>query len=164
MEASTPAGHAIPFYSLSEARGLSDSEIVHLTYQHIMGTETRSGLFVSIAHPSNIKNPWNRLDRFSDGIEIANFDSFWQRELSESVLGFLSTGLTFPFNSYLSALRFFQLYKKDLTTWDTLTAEPKHHFAFIADDAHAKIKLNDNWGGNGPLMKPLFGWPRMSSF
>ena len=135
-EVSTPAGHAVSFYSLSDARNLPDSEVVRLTYRHILGAETRNGLFVSIAHPSNIKNPWNRLDRFSDGIEVANFDSFWQRELSGSCsLGFLTTCLTYPFNNYLSALRFLEIYKKDFTTWDALTAEPKHHFAYIAHDA-----------------------------
>jgi len=144
MEASTPAGHCLTFYSHTPAKQLSDQKINSLSWEHFLGKENSPGVFIAIAHPSNIKNPWNRLDRFPEGMELINFDSVWQRELSDSLLGFAATALLYPFNNYLSALRFFQIYRKDFTAWDAMNVVSRGHFGILAQDAHAKLKLDKN--------------------
>ncbi len=151
MEASTQAGHALSFYSHSEAKNLADAEINRLTYQHYMGEKSAKDFFISLSHPSNIKNPWLRFDRYGEGYEIMNFDSVWQRELSDSVFGFLTTGLISPLNPYLATLRFLDFYQKDLTVWDNMNLSPSQkHFGILAHDTHSKLK----YSGEGFLRWP----------
>lgn len=150
MEASTPAGHALTFYSDTDDKTLSDTEIAKLAYNHFLGTDTRPGLFVAVAHPSNIKNPWNRLERFPDGLEVINFDSSWQRQAFESIPDFLMTISAMPFNGYLAALRFFQVYPKDFSSWDYMNSLSPGVFGILAHDTHSKLKLNERW---------VFRWP-----
>jgi hypothetical protein len=156
MEASTPGGHTISFSSLSDAKVLPDQGIVDISFKHFLGTETRKDFFVALAHPSNIKNPWNRLDRHADGYELVNFDSTWQRLLSDSVLGFFTTLGIYPLNNYLAALRFFDIYKKDLTTWDEMTSTGPGRFAYLAHDTHAKLKINNDWWWKWPGYEETF--------
>ncbi len=143
MEASTQAGHSISFYSASEAKDASDVEINKLSYQHYMGEKTAKDFFIAIAHPSNVKNPWLRLDRYGEGYEVMNFDSVWQRELSDSLFSFATTVFLAPLNPYLSSLRFLDFYPKDLTVWDNmnLSADAKH-FGILAHDTHSKLKYS----------------------
>jgi len=143
MEASTPAGHCLSFYSQTPARRLSDDEMNHLSWAHFLSEPSPPGMFICIAHPSNIKNPWGRLDRFPEGIEVVNFDSLWQRELYESILGFGETALIAPFNNYLAALRWFQLYRKDFIAWDAMNSISPGHFGILAQDTHALLKFTD---------------------
>lgn len=151
MEASTQAGHLLTFFSHTSARTMKDPEVNELAWRHFLGLETRPGLFVALAHPSNIKNPWGRFDRLSEGIEVVNFDSSWQRQLSDSALGFLQTVFLYPFNPYFSAVRFFQLHERDLTSWDGMNTVSPGHFGIIAQDTHSKLKFNNdlwfNWPG-----------------
>lgn len=150
-ESSTLAGHALSFSSLSGARNTPDSELAALAYQHFLGSEgSPNGFFIALAHPSNIKNPWSRLDRFSDGYEVVNFDSSWQRSLSDSVLNFLMTLSLYPINNYLSALKFFDVYEKDLVAWDAMNSTPGNHFGILAHDTHAKLKLKSDWWWKWP--------------
>jgi len=141
MEASTPAGHCLTFFSHTDAKSLRDEKVVDLTWRHITGEETRPGFFTVIAHPSHIRNPWNSLDRVTEGIEVINFDSAWQRELDQSLIGFATTTLVYPVNNFLSALRFLQVYRKDFLAWDTMNSVSKRHFGILGHDTHALMKL-----------------------
>jgi PHP domain len=152
MEASTLVGHAVSFFSQNEALKNADSEtIVQATYKQFLKKEQFPGLFLAVAHPSNIKNPWSRLDEFAEGLEVVNFDSSWQRQLADNPLDFFLTVSLYPFNNYLSALRFFEIYPKDFAAWDAMSALGPGHFAYLAHDAHSKVKLNRdrylNWPG-----------------
>jgi hypothetical protein len=156
MEASTHSGHLISFFSHTTARNLSDPELRDLAYKHYLGVDTRPGMFVITAHPSNIKNPWNNFDRFSEGLEVVNFDSSWQRQLSESVIDFTSTLASYAFNEYLSSLRFFQIYPNDLMSWDTMNSVTPGHFAVLAQDTHSKLKFSENFFFNWPTYEQTF--------
>lgn len=149
-EASTPAGHCLVFFSHTEARNLSDAEVSTLGFNHFLGQNSPEGLFIAIAHPSNIKNPWNRLDYAPDGMEIVNFDSIWQRDIYEGVFDFVGTALVYPWNNFLSALRFFEIYRKDFKVWDAMNMSSSGHFGILAHDTHSKVKLNSNL---------VFRWP-----
>lgn len=146
MEASTSAGHTINFFSQNETlRESGNQTIAQASYRQILETQSYPNMFVSIAHPSNIKNPWSRLDHFAEGFEVVNFDSSWQRQLSDSPLRFFLTALIYPFNEYLSALRFLEIYPKDFNVWDEMTSRGPGHFAYLAHDTHSKVKLNNQY-------------------
>ncbi len=152
MESSTPVGHAVSFFSNSEKlRNVGAERVVQATYRNFSKSESDPDLFWSIAHPSNIKNPWSRLDEFGPGWEVVNFDSSWQRQFSEQPFKFLLTVGVYPFNEYLSALRFLETYPKDFVAWDEMTRRGPGHFAYLAHDTHSKVKLNQteslNWPG-----------------
>ncbi len=142
MEASVQAGHLLVFYSHTAARELEDEAVVQLAWKHYLGQDTKDGFFVAVAHPSNIKNPWTSLDRYPDGIEVVNFDSQWQRQLSESFPDFALTFLLSSFNPYLTALRLFRIYPKDFVVWDNMNALSRGHFAILSQDSHEKLKIN----------------------
>ena len=144
MEASTPVGHAVSFFSESELKNSDNESIIQATYKQFLKTASYPGLFLAVAHPSNIKNPWARLDDFAEGLEVVNFDSNWQRQVSDSPLDFLLTLSLYPFNQYLSAVRFFETYSKDFVAWDEMTSRGPGHFAYLAHDTHSKVKLNNN--------------------
>ncbi len=150
MEASTPAGHAITFYSHTNAKRFSDPRVTDLTYEHFIGQPSPQDFFICASHPSNLKNPWTELDRYPDGMEIANFDSFWQRQASESLLSISLTAAIFPFNNYLGAMRFFQFYRKDIDTWDGMNIISPGHFGIIGHDTHSRLKLSRDL---------VFRWP-----
>lgn len=156
MEASLPAGHALFFFSHTEARDLTDEAVHDLAWSHFLGQGNVPGVFLATAHPSNVKNPWNRLDRSPDGLEAINFDSVWQRQASESIPDFALTVLLSPFNPYLAALRFFQVYPKDFVAWDNMNAMATGHFAFLAHDTHEKLKLNQHWSLPWPSYQQTF--------
>lgn len=153
-EASTPAGHCLIFFSHTEARNISDAEVTKLGFNHFLGQDSPEGFFIAIAHPSNIKNPWNRLDYAPDGMEIVNFDSIWQRDIYEGVFDFVGTALIYPWNNFLSALRFFEIYRKDFKVWDALNLGVSDHFGghfgILAHDTHSLVKINPNL---------VFRWP-----
>lgn len=143
MEASTQAGHCISFYSHSDAKNYSDVEMNKLSYQHYLDEKTEKDFFIALSHPSNIKNPWLRLDKYGEGYEVMNFDSVWQRELSDNFFGFIGTLLAAPFNSYLASLRFIHFYPKDLTVWDNMNLSANaRHFGLLAHDTHSKLKYS----------------------
>ncbi len=144
MESSTPVGHTVSFFSESDSlREAPSDTVVKASYQQFLKKEFYPGLFVSIAHPSNMKNPWSRLDEFAEGLEVVNFDSSWQRQVAESPLNFLFTLAIYPFNQYLSSIRFLEIYSKDFVAWDEMTSRGPGHFAYLAQDTHSKVKLNN---------------------
>lgn len=156
MEASTPAGHALSFFSHTNAASLSDPRVTDLTYEHLIGQGSPEGFFIVSAHPSNIKNPWTQLDRYPDGVEIANFDSFWQQQLYDSLPGFMATLFSFCFNEHLGALRFIHFNAKDLQAWDAMNAIQPGHFGILGHDVHAKLKLNQDLVFRWPDYRPTF--------
>lgn len=156
MEATTPVGQALMFYSHTDAVKLPDERVVKLAYEHYNGTNRTPGVFVVVAHPSHIKNPWSSLDRFPDGIEVINFDSQWERQLYESVLSFSTTVGIYPFNNFLSALRFNQVYRKDFTAWDNMNAVSSGHFGILAHDSRAKTKLGRSLSLEWPTYEQSF--------
>lgn len=156
MEASVQAGHLLVFYSHTSARDLADDAVGQMAWQHFLGQDNTDGVFVAIAHPSNIKNPWTRLDRYPEGIEVMNFDSQWQRQFSESALDFALTLTISPFNPYLTALRLFRPYPKDFVVWDNMNALSRGHFAIVAQDAHEKLKVNPQWSLPWPSYRDTF--------
>ena len=156
MEVSTPAGHLVSFYSHTPARNLPDKEVVDLTWQHFLGNQTQPGMFVAGAHPSNIKRPFNRLDRYPEGVETVNFDSVWQRNFQNSALSFLTTTLLIPLNPFLGVLRFFKIYPKDFTSWDAMNSFSRGHFGYLAHDTHEKLMINKHWSVPWPDYESTF--------
>lgn len=156
MEASLAAGHLLTFYSHTPARDLEDETVRNLSWKHFLGEGHTPGLFVVVAHPTNIKNPWTRLDRVAEGLEVVNFDSNWQFQLANSVLGFSLTAALIPFNNFLSALRFFQHNPKDFQAWDTWNSVQPGRIGILAHDTHAKLKLNDEISLRWPDYLPTF--------
>ena len=141
MEALTPGGHSLVFYSHTAARDYSDKKVTALAWNHFMGKESVPDLFTIVAHPSNLKNPWNSLDRFPDGVEVVNFDSFWRRQLDDSLIGFGLTVLTIPLNNFLAGIRFDQIYPKDLSSWDAMNSALPGRFGILAQNSEANFKV-----------------------
>ncbi len=156
MEATTPGGHALVFYSESPHKNETDPQIAHLAWEHVLNKENPANFFTVIAHPSNIKFPWSSLDRFPEGVEIMNFDSSWRRQIDDSILGFGLTLLTYPFNNYLAAARFSRIYPKDLSSLDDVNAVTPGHFGILGHDVRAKLKLNDTLSLPWPSYEKAF--------
>ncbi len=141
MEASTPAGHLLTFFPSQLAENRTDQSLVDLSWSHLIGTGSAADLFVAVAHPTNLKRPWDRLDRIPEGVEIVNFDSAWQRQFYESSVGLSTTVALLPMNQFLAVARFTEIYKKDFVAWDSLNAMSTGHFGILGHDAHAKLIL-----------------------
>lgn len=141
MESSVPPGHLLTFYALTPAAALPNNDLVDLSWKHYMGWEKPENGFMIVAHPSNRKNPWSRLDRYPRGTEVMNFDSVWQRSLFDSPVGFALTAMLIPFNPFLSTLRFFEYYPKDISAWDTKLSVAPPHVGILGTDAHQRLIL-----------------------
>ncbi len=156
MEASTPAGHLLTFFPTQLMESRSDQALVDLSWSHLLGTGSAADLFVAVAHPSNLKRPWDRLDRIPEGVEIVNFDSAWQREFYDSSLSFAATLALFPANVFLAVARFTEVYKKDFVAWDSLNSMSSGHFGFLGHDAHAKLILRKDFSVRWPDYGEVF--------
>lgn len=156
MEATTPAGHLLTFFPSALAETKSDRNLVDLAWSHFLGTGSAPDLFVAVAHPSNIRRPWDRLDRIPEGVEVVNFDSAWQRQLYDSAVGFAVSLALHPVNQFLSAARFTEIYKKDFVAWDSLNAMASGHFGILGHDAHAKLVLRKDLSVRWPDYAELF--------
>jgi hypothetical protein len=133
-EASTPAGHALLFHSHTGAADLSDTQLKQLAWKHFNGSESHPGVFVVVAHPSSVLTPWERLDRFPEGIELINVRSLIESQALENPLAFAMTLLIFPFNSYMGALRLSQPNARDFRGWDAVNTVSPGHFGIVATD------------------------------
>lgn len=143
IEATTQAGHLVGFFSHTPARQIGDGELVQLLWKHFLEKDSLPGIFLSIAHPSSIRRPWTRLDRYADGLEIFSFDSVWQRALDDSAPDFALTFALIPFNRFLAALRAFRFYPKDLLAWDAMNAVAPGHFGILGHDTHERLILTN---------------------
>lgn len=156
MEVATPAGHVLAFYSHTGSRNLPDKDIAEMAWRHYQSGETRDGIFLTVSHPSHVKLPWNRLDRYPEGIELINFDAVWQRAFSDSFLDFSLTAAILAFNPYLAALRFYEPYPKDLVAWDNMNALSHGHFAILGHDTQEKLHLTREWSLEWPTYHDAF--------
>ncbi len=155
-EASLPAGHALVFYSHTPLVNKTDAEINKIAWQHYIGESVQADMFLIIAHPSNLKNPWSNIDRNAEGMELLNFDSAWQRQLSEATLGFGLTALLSVFNPHLASLRFTQFHPKDLVVWDNANVLNPAHFGIVAPDTHEKLKIHSQYSMAWPTYEDTF--------
>lgn len=155
IEAKTPAGHAVLFYSHTSARDLKDEAASTLAWRHFLGQESTPGVFLAVAHPSSPVDPWNRLDRFTEGIETINLRSMGERGLRYSPLRQLVTIGVSGFNPFLAAARSLEPYAKDFLAWDAMNAVSPGHFSYIAHDAQAELHLGE---------KRTLLWPPFESF
>ncbi len=146
MEATTPAGHALYFYSHTPAAGSSAKRLKEMAWRHFQGTETVKDAFLVVAHPSSVFTPWERLDRFPDGIELLNLRSLVEHQAFDSPFSFALTILAGPFNPYLSALRLFEPVTRDLRGWDAVNAVSPGHFGLVATDDLSDWPLVDRIG------------------
>jgi hypothetical protein len=146
MEATTPAGHALYFYSHTTAAGSSAKKLKEMAWRHFLGTETHKGAFLVVAHPSSVFAPWERLDRFPDGIELINLRSLVERQAFDSPLAFALTIAVGPFNPYLSALRLFDPVARDLRGWDAVNEVSPGHFGLVATDDLSDWPMVDRTG------------------
>jgi hypothetical protein len=134
IEATTPAGHALYFHSHTTAAGLPAKRLKEMAWRHFQGTETLKDAFLVVAHPSSVFTPWERLDRFPDGIELINLRSLVERQAFDSPFSFAATVLAAPFNPYLASLRLFEPVARDLRGWDSVNALSPGHFGLVASD------------------------------
>lgn len=140
-EISTLVGHALAFYTHTPGVNIPDNQIRDRTDKHYQGQPIHPDAFLAMAHPNNVKNPWNRLDKYTKGIEVFNFDSFWQRQLYSTPISFLFTASLYPLNSYLTMLRFFRPDQKNLDQWDQMNSTSGGHFGLLAPDTHSRVVL-----------------------
>jgi hypothetical protein len=146
MEASTPAGHAVYFYSHTPDAALSAAELKTQAWRHYNGLSATPGAFLIVAHPSSPTVPWGRLDRSAEGIELFNVRSLIETSAVEAPMGFLTTLLVAPFNAYLSSLRLSAPNLRDLRGWDAVNTLSPGHFAVVATDELA------DWPGVGDVL------------
>jgi len=139
IENSTPSGELLTFFSHTNLFNASAKDLERLAYDHYLGARTTRDLFVSIVHPSHVKRPWKQLERFPDGIEIINFDSLFWRRLTSNPFDFLGIAAIYPFNPFISALRFVEPYHKDVFTWDNMNSLGTKHFGFLSSQFSKKI-------------------------
>lgn len=156
LEANTPAGHAVLFYSHTAAESLKDEAARQLAWKHFLGQANSPGVFLAIAHPSSPSNPWNRLDRFSEGIEVLNVRAMAERALRQGPLHQLVSSLASPFNPFLAAARTIEPYSKDFLAWDAMNAMSPGHFAYAAPDAQIEINLGERYRLQWPSYENLF--------
>ncbi|NDG26146.1 MAG: hypothetical protein EB120_03090, partial [Proteobacteria bacterium] len=140
LEATTQSGQLLIFFSHSSASSFSDKEISRLGYERFLGKNAETPIFVSVSHPSHVKQPWTQLERFSDGLEVVNFDSLFWRQLSDAPLGFMGMSLLYPLNQFASALRFIQPYPKDFQTWDNMNTLDMGHFGLLSSQFKPKFQ------------------------
>lgn len=155
LETTTPSGDLLVFFSHTNFANSSAQELSKLSYQRFLGEQPKSSLFVSISHPSHIKKPWSRLDRFPDGMEVVNFDSLFWRKLYSNPVDFLGLALLYPLNPFTTALRVIQPYPKDIATWDSMNSLEAGHFGFLSSQFKRKLYLpevNISW----PTYRELF--------
>lgn len=134
MEASTPAGHAVYFFSHTADSNLSERELKAQAWRHYNGLNATPGAFLVVAHPSSPTVPWGRLDRSAEGIELFNLRALIEHSAFEDPVGLLTTLSLAPFNAYLSSLRLSAPNSRDLKGWDAVNTLSPGHFATVATD------------------------------
>ncbi len=157
VEVSTPAGHALLFYSQTSAAGMSVAKLKDVAWRHFLGDESRPGLFLVIAHPSSVFNPWDRLDRFPEGLELINLRALLERQAVDSPPSFAMSALVAPLNPYLSTLRLYQPDTRDFQGWDAMNAVSPGHFGVLATDEVS------HWPILGRLGIPVPPWQQTLS-
>ena len=135
-ELSTKNGHVIQF---GVPTLLTKAEKNSLTLGPDL--KKRGGAAV-IAHPTDIKRPWNGRWRDIGGIEIASSSAAARHLGGPSYLGLLPTLMTFPINSQLALARLYRRDDKALKRWDETSAP--HQAGFCGVDAHGRINLRQN--------------------
>ncbi len=156
-EVSTPAGHALLFYSQTSAAGMGPEKLKEIAWNHFLGTQSRPGLFLVIAHPSGVFHPWDRLDRFPEGIELINLRSLVERRAFNNPFSFAMSAAMAPFNPFLATLRLYEPDARDLQGWDAMNAVSPGHFGVLATD---EVSL---WPVLGRLGIPLPPWTQTLS-
>lgn len=155
IESQTPSGQMVSFYSQTQAHSFSDAEIGRAAYAQYMGNPSIPGLFSVASHPSHIEHSWKQLDRFPAGIEIANFESLWLRQASDTTLSFLGTFAIYPFNHFLSFLRLTEIYTKDFLAWDAINSIDPGHFGILGSENNRPL---GRYFGNWPGYDEMFRW------
>ncbi len=146
MEASTIAGHLIPFCSHTSLKNLPDKDIIKLSWDYMSGINDIDDFFAVIPHPSHVRNPWKRLDLYGDGLEVINFNSLFARSFRFEFWSLIANFLILPFNKFLSTAMFVKPYEKDFISWDTANMlSNKKIIGTIGHDTHQKIPLYDNY-------------------
>jgi hypothetical protein len=134
LEAHLTAGHALVFYSHTQARELSDEALSKVAWRHFLGTDPRPGMFLIVSHPDSRTHPWNRLDRFSEGTELLNVDTLVHNQQEAAPLSLLMSALIFPFNNFLATLRTIQIPQKNLESWDAINTISPGHFGVASQE------------------------------
>ncbi len=134
IETSTPAGHGIYFYSHTDAAELNEKKLREQAWQHFLGKNSHRGAFFVVSHPSSFFIPWERLDRFPDGIELINLRALVERFAFDSPLSFALTALLSPFNPYLATLRAYDPVSRDFKGFDAVNTVAPGHFGLTATD------------------------------
>ncbi|MCB0417762.1 MAG: hypothetical protein KDD39_08940 [Bdellovibrionales bacterium] len=141
-EASLPMGHAVSFVSHTTAEGMKDEDIEKQSLRQIeQKTPIAAGSFQIIAHPTNVKRPWERLDLFAKGVEVVNLDSIWREQLNADWGSTLFTALLYPLNQFVSMLRLLRVNPKNFQIWDNMNSVSKNHVGLLAHDTHENVQL-----------------------
>ncbi|MCB0403289.1 MAG: PHP domain-containing protein [Bdellovibrionales bacterium] len=144
-EASLPMGHAVSFLSHTTAADTPDREIEEKTLrQLIQKIPMAEGTFQVIAHPTNVKRPWERLDLFAKGVEVINLDSVWREQLNTDWGSSFVTLLLYPLNEFVSMLRLLKVNPKNFQIWDNMNSVSKNHVGLLAQDTHENVQLSKN--------------------
>ncbi len=130
----TPAGDLFVFHSHGSHKHLKGGDLKTLVNAALETQTSPEGVFSIISHPSHVKNPWNRFDRFTEGIELVNLNSQWVRELYSSPFSFLGSLMVFPFNQFLAVAKLLQPFPKDFVSWDAMNSLTEGHFGVLGHD------------------------------
>ncbi|MEZ4752224.1 MAG: PHP domain-containing protein [Bdellovibrionota bacterium] len=152
-EASLPMGHATSFLTHTSARDMEDAEIAPTALRQIEEKKPfADGSFQVIAHPTNVKRPWERLDLFGKGVEVVNLDSVWRDQLNADWGSAFLTVFLYPLNQFVSMLRLLKVNPKNFQIWDNMNSVSKNHVGLLAQDTHENIQL----GGQVHLLWPTY--------
>jgi hypothetical protein len=166
LEAHLTAGHAVVFYSHTAARELSDEALSRAAWRHFLGTDPRPGMFLVTAHPDSKTVPWNRLDKFSEGMELVNLDTLWRNQLESGPMSLVLSSLIFPFSNYLSALRVIHVPEKNLQSWDAMNSIAPGRMAIAAQEIPAGSLIpgwSSDWNFASALIPAALNSVRLSA-
>lgn len=140
-EVSLPSGELLVVHSHGPLSRLKGEALKKLALDEFEGRANPQDFFSIISHPSHVKTPWTRFDRYTAGLEILNFDSQWVRQLYDAPVSFLGSLVALPFNPFLGALKLLQPHSKDLASWDTMNAVGPGHFGVVSHDLDFDLQI-----------------------
>ena len=164
IELSTPAGHALFFHSHTPAAGSSVKHLRELAWSQYLGDESVPGAFVVVAHPSSLFQPWERLDRYANGIELMNLKSLLEQQILNRPASFALAFLLAPLNSYLALLHLYDFPEHERRAWDASHTLSPGHFGIIGTDESAQMPWLDKVGIRIPPIRLALGAASTSVF
>ncbi|MBY0370127.1 hypothetical protein K2X33_05535 [bacterium] len=146
IEVPTPAGHALYFYSHTDLAGSTPKRLRELAWKHYLGGESVGGSFLVVAHPASLFKPWERLDRYSEGVELINLKSQLEQQMLNRPLSFAVAFALAPLNSYLALMHLYDFPEREIQAWDASHPVSPGHFGIVGSDESSQMPWLDKAG------------------